>query len=200
MLQTISASRRRFLQVGATVGLAALAVPKLALAAQTTPLAAAKAGLARVGDRIAHHDVVGVADFSLPSSDGRLYLVDMATGASTSMLVAHGRGSDPTHTGWLTRFSNEPNSQCTSEGAFRTLNYYDGEHGASMRLAGLDASNSNAESRAIVVHSAAYVSADMLRTFGVLGRSEGCFALSQADLPTVLERLGPGRLLISTRL
>jgi hypothetical protein len=201
MLEPIRPSRRRFLQVSATLGVtAALASPSLAFAQGQTPLAAAKAGLARVGDRIAHHDVVGVADFSLPSADGRLYLVDMATGRTTSVLVAHGRGSDPTHTGWLSRFSNEPNSQCTSEGAFRTAGYYMGEHGESMRLAGLDPTNSNAESRAIVVHSAPYVCSDLIRAHGVLGRSEGCFAVSQDDLPTVLDRLGPGRLLISTKL
>jgi hypothetical protein len=40
----------------------------------------------------------------------------------------------------------------------------------------------------------------MLRQFGKLGRSEGCFALDPRDLPVVLDRLGPGRLLLSAKL
>jgi hypothetical protein len=66
-----------------------------------------------------------------------------------------------------------------------------------MRVQGLDSTNSNAESRAIVVHGAWYVSEKMIREHGMLGRSEGCFAVAEAHLPTVLDRLGPGRLLLA---
>jgi hypothetical protein len=127
----------------------------------------------------------------------RLHLVDMTSGAVQTLLVAHGRGSDPERTGWLSRFSNAPGSDATSEGAYVTGNYYFGAHGPSMRLIGLDPTNSNAESRAIVVHAAWYVGPEMLRTHGMLGRSEGCFAVSAADLPAMLVRLGPGRLLVA---
>jgi hypothetical protein len=37
----------------------------------------------------------------------------------------------------------------------------------------------------------------MIQTHGMLGRSEGCFAISESHLPTVLDRLGPGRLLLA---
>ena len=115
----------------------------------------------------------------------------------TSYLVAHGRGSDPSHTGFLHRFSNESGSNCTSEGAYRTADYYNGAHGHSMRVEGLEATNSNAEARAIVVHGAWYVSPDMIAQHGMLGRSEGCLAVAEADLPAVLNRLGPGRLIVA---
>ena len=69
-----------------------------------------------------------------------------------------------------------------------------------MRVRGLDDSNSNAEARAIVVHSAWYAEPDVLASTGRLGRSEGCFALSSASLQEVLERLGPGRFLYADRL
>jgi hypothetical protein len=69
-----------------------------------------------------------------------------------------------------------------------------------MRLKGLDPTNSNAEARAIVVHGAWYVSPQMVREHGMLGRSEGCLAVDVADLPKVLERLGPGRLIVATKL
>ena len=160
----------------------------------------AQAELRRVGYRIPNQDVVGVANFSRPSSEPRLHLVDMRTGAVQNFLVAHGRGSDPDKSGWLQTFSNVFNSECSSKGAFLTGGYYYGHHGHSMHLVGLDPTNSNAEAREIVVHSAAYVSPSIIREHGVLGRSEGCFALDVADLPTVLDRLGPGRLLISTKI
>ncbi|HEV2362761.1 MAG TPA: murein L,D-transpeptidase catalytic domain family protein [Caulobacteraceae bacterium] len=172
----------------------------MALAAPQLVIVAARAGLARADARIRRRDVVGVADFSQPSSAPRLHLVDMASGRVDSLLVAHGRGSDPDHTGWLKRFSNAPGSDCTSQGDYVTADYYVGEHGRSMRLIGLDPSNDNAEPRGIVVHAAWYVGPDMVRAHGMLGRSEGCFAVSQADLETVLGRLGPGRLLVATKL
>jgi hypothetical protein len=160
----------------------------------------AQAELERVGRMIPSHDVVGVADFSRPSREPRLHLVDVNSGAVASFLVAHGRGSDPARSGWVQTFSNEVNSECSSRGAFLTADYYVGKHGRSMRLLGLDPTNSNAEAREIVVHSAPYVCPEVVRQTGVLGRSEGCFAVDEADISTVLTRLGPGRLLISTKL
>ena len=193
-------SRRRLLQASASLGLAAISAQAMAADSSGAVVAAAKAGLARVGGQVPNHDVVGVADFGSPSSNSRLHLVDLTSGRTASVLVAHGRGSDPRHTGWLTRFSNDPGSDCTCEGAFLTGADYVGEHGRSMRLQGLDRSNDNAEARAIVVHAAPYVSPAVLRAQGMLGRSLGCFAVSQDDLATVLDRLGPGRLLLSTKL
>ena len=117
----------------------------------------------------------------------------------SSYLVAHGRGSDPTHTGWLERFSNDPGSYATSSGAFRTGSLYVGAHGHSMRLDGLDPTNSNAASRAIVVHGAWYVSEVMIGHSGMLGRSEGCFAVSNSSLAEIISVLGPGRLIYADR-
>jgi hypothetical protein len=91
---------------------------------------------------------VGVADFSQPSRAPHFHLVDLAGGKVESLLVAHGRGSDPDHSGWLRRFSNAPGSAATSEGCYVTGDYYGGQHGRSMRLQGLDPSNDNAYARA----------------------------------------------------
>jgi hypothetical protein len=146
-------------------------------------------------DRIVHRDVIGIADYSLPSRTPRFHLVTLADGSVNSHLVAHGKGSDPAHTGWLERFSNEPHSNATSAGAYRSSDRYVGAHGHSMRLDGLDPTNSNAASRAIVVHSAWYVSERMAGTRGVLGRSQGCFAVSGSSLDEIVKRLGPGRLI-----
>lgn len=160
----------------------------------------ARSGLERLGAHIARHDVVAVADFSKPSSEPRLHLIDMIGGRVERLHVAHGKGSDPDRTGWLRRFSNAPGSDCTSQGAYVTGPYYVGEHGRSMRLAGLDPTNSNAAARAIVIHPAWYASPAIVRVLGMLGRSDGCFAVSQANAAKLLDRLGPGRLLVATRL
>jgi hypothetical protein len=144
---------------------------------------------------ITYRDFIAIADFSLPSRSPRFHVVKLADGAVSSHLVAHGRGSDPLRTGWLKRFSNAPGSNASSEGAYRTGAPYIGAHGHSIRLEGLEQSNDNALARGIVVHSAWYVSDEMVGHFGMLGRSEGCFAVAASTLPEVMTKLGPGRLL-----
>lgn len=163
-------------------------------------LARARHELDRLGSAIALRDVVGLADYSRPSSLPRFHLIDLAREQVRSFLVSHGRGSDPQHSGWLHRFSNEPGSNASSEGAYRTSDLYVGKHGPSMRLVGLERTNSNAQRRAIVVHGAWYADPSMIRKHGQLGRSEGCFAFSDAEVDIILTQLGPGRLLLSTRL
>lgn len=148
---------------------------------------------------IPNRDLIAIADFSQPSRTPRFHLVDIAGGRVSTHLVAHGRGSDPAHTGWLQRFSNKPRSNATSAGAYRTDGVYSGAHGRSIRLTGLDATNDNALSRAIVVHSAWYVSPEMARKHGMLGRSEGCFAVASTSLPEVVERLGAGHLIYADK-
>lgn len=161
--------------------------------------AIARRGLERHAGQVRHRDLVAIADFDRRSAEQRFLLVDMRTGRATRHLVSHGRGSDPDHRGWVQRFSNEPGSLASSDGAYLTADYYDGRHGASQRLIGLDPGNSNAEARAIVIHGAWYVSEEQVRVHGKIGRSEGCFAFSEASLDEVLTRLGPGRLLLAGR-
>jgi hypothetical protein len=155
--------------------------------------------LERHRDSITHRDVIGVADFSLHSRTPRFHLVNLTDGSVRSYLVAHGRGSDPGHTGWLERFSNDPGSNATSAGAYRTGTSYVGAHGHSLRLDGLDPTNSNAAPRAIVVHGAWYVSEAMIGHSGVLGRSQGCFAVANSCVGEIMSTLGPGRLIYADR-
>ena len=155
--------------------------------------------LERHQDSISYRDIIGVADFSLPSRAPRFHLVNLAVGGVESHLVAHGRGSDPSHTGWLERFSNELHSNATSAGAYKTGSPYVGAHGRSMRLEGLDPTNSNALCRAIVVHGAWYVNEQVISHSGMLGRSQGCFAVADSSLPEIMARLGPGRLIYADK-
>ncbi|USI71966.1 murein L,D-transpeptidase catalytic domain family protein [Sphingomonas morindae] len=159
----------------------------------------ALAALGRHQNQVRARDRIALVDFDLPSSQPRFHIVDLASGQSRSLLVSHGRGSDPAHSGWLNRFSNEPGSEASSSGAFLTGDIYVGQHGRSRRLIGLDSTNNNAEPRAIVVHSAWYVSPDMVAQHGKLGRSEGCFAVSVAELDYTLQALGTGRMIYADK-
>ena len=179
-------------------------VPAMPRAAPLPPYAGllerAKAALDRHAGAVTLRDRVAIADFDAPSKDLRFHVVDLIGGQARSYLVAHGRGSDPAHSGWLQSFSNEPNSLASSAGAFRTGEMYVGQHGQAMRLAGLDPQNNNAEPRAIVLHGADYVGEDHIATWGKCGRSEGCFAVAPHMLPHLLTLLGTGRLLYADKI
>jgi hypothetical protein len=178
------------------------AQPRVAVDPAIDPrlLARARAAFDRHRARLRSTDVVGIADFSRPSRDPRFYLLDTRSGRVTSHLVAHGRGSDPAHSGYLEHFSNRIGSEASSHGGYLTGDLYQGKYGRSMRLSGLDPSNSNAQARAIVVHSAWYAEPHVVAEHGKLGRSEGCFALSYNSLQQVLARLGPGRFLYADKI
>ena len=159
----------------------------------------ALAALDRHSRFVPHRDRIAIVDFSAPSSKPRMQLLDIESGKTRDFLVAHGSGSDPAHTGFLHRFSNQPDSNASSQGAFVTANYYVGKHGRSQRLLGLDPTNNNALERAIVVHGAWYAEADMIRSRGKLGRSQGCFAVGDTELAHLFERLGTGRMIYAAR-
>jgi hypothetical protein len=159
----------------------------------------ALASLQQHGSRVAQRDRMAIADFTAGSSQPRFHFVDLVSGKTTTLLVSHGSGSDPSHTGYLKRFSNDFGSNASSEGAFATADYYVGKHGRSQRLIGLDPTNNNALGRAIVVHSAWYANPDMIKTHGMLGRSQGCFAVGERDLDQVFARLGPGRMIFAAK-
>lgn len=157
------------------------------------------ASLNRHSMRVPMHDRIAIADFAIPSYRPRFHIINLGTGKVETLLVAHGIGSDPQHTGVLQNFSNAVGSEATCEGTFVTSDYYVGKHGMSQRLEGLDPTNNNALDRAIVIHSAWYSNSDMIAKWGKLGRSQGCFAVGEQDLARVFERLGQGRMIYSAK-
>lgn len=159
----------------------------------------ALAALDQHAGSIKHRDRIAIIDFSAASSQRRFHFLDVMNGRVSELLVAHGSGSDPHHTGYLERFSNEADSNASSEGAYVTSDYYVGKHGRSQRLRGLDPTNNNAFDRAIVVHGAWYANAEVLQAHGKLGRSQGCFAVGEGDLQAVFDHLGEGRLIFAAR-
>jgi hypothetical protein len=160
----------------------------------------ARAKAALDSHKIWPRDAMAVVDFSQPSADPRFHVVDLVSGEVESFRVAHGRGSDPDHSGFVERFSNDFGSYASSNGAYATGDYYDGKYGLSMKVRGLDWSNYNAEPRAIVIHNAWYAEDDMIATHGKLGRSEGCFAMSRENQYKVMRKLAGGRMIYADKL
>jgi hypothetical protein len=161
----------------------------------------AMASLNSHGAYIARRDRIALVDFSLPSREPRFQLVDLESGkVERTLLVAHGKGSDLSNSGYVQQFSNAPGSDCSSQGAYCTANRYYGKHGASQRLIGLDATNNAALERAIVIHAASYVDPDVANARGRIGRSWGCFALNDAEVRPTMDWLGEGRMIYADKL
>ena len=163
-------------------------------------LGLAQREIQKAGAQIWRRDIVGVADFARPSSLPRFHFANLENGTIRSFYVAHGRGSDHEHDGWLKNFSNVVGSEATSRGAYLTAEWYKGKYGTSIRLLGLDGDNSTALDRAIVMHPAAYASPTWIEKYGKLGRSEGCFAMAPDQFNEALWHLSGGRLLFADRI
>jgi hypothetical protein len=143
--------------------------------------------------------VLTVIDYGLPSSQRRLWVVEPASRRILFReFVAHGRGSaDPRDPDRAVRFGNGMGSLRSSLGAFLTGETYEGQHGYSLRLLGLEPGrNDRAEERRIVMHPADYVSRTFrLQSGGRLGRSFGCPALDPAVAPRLIDTIRSGSVL-----
>jgi L,D-transpeptidase catalytic domain len=137
-------------------------------------------------DRGVGPSVIVIVDYAKPSSQPRLYAVDLVSGQGldTPVAVAHGIGSDRNDDGIAESFSNVYNSLASSLGAARGAELYTGINGLSLRLDGLDASNSGMRVRDIVAHSypperRRYFNASLVQVRGGKpGLSEGCFVVA----------------------
>ena len=129
-------------------------------------------------------NLLTVIDYSLPSSQPRLFVFDlMSHKLLFRELVAHGKNSGGDRANF---FSNASGSLATSLGLFVTADPYIGSNGYSLRLRGLEEGiNDMAWDRAIVMHGASYVSRAAIQALGRLGRSWGCPAVR----PEVAEKL-----------
>ena len=163
-------------------------------------LGRARAAFDRFRPMIRRPGTVVIADFAKASREHRFYILDTASGRVTQHLVAHGRGSDPAHRGFVDYFSNRMGSNASSAGAYLTGDVYNGKYGRSMRVHGLEDRNSNAHARAIVIHHAWYAEPHVAAEHGKLGRSEGCFAVCSESHREVLARLGPGTFLYADKI
>jgi len=159
-------------------------------------LAARAAECARKQGRLDGFRHLAVIDYSLPSTQPRLWVFDVEHGRLLFQeLVAHGRNTGDAK---AERFSNSEGSHMSSIGLFKTLEPYYGSNGYSLRLSGLDPGfNDNALARAIVMHGAPYVSEAIAERLGRLGRSWGCPAVRPEVARTVIDTLKGGALLFA---
>ena len=177
---------------------AVLLYARMGLAAEGLPLNVFREGLVGYynlrprASRISSPPVLTLLDFSRPSQQKRLWVIDVARAKVLfHTLVAHGKASGADVP---MAFSNKGGSEMSSLGFYRTASTtYNGKHGLSLRLVGLDPGfNTNAESRAVVVHGAEYVCQDFVRTHGRLGRSQGCPALPVAETTAIVQAIKGG--------
>ena len=144
--------------------------------------------------RMSKKDVLTIADFSKPSSEKRLFVIDMEEGKILfQTLVAHGRKSGLIY---ATEFSNKPESNKSSLGFYLTMQPYYGGKGYALRLQGLEKGiNDNAFERAIVLHGSDYVTSQFANNNGYLGRSLGCPAVPTKQTKAIINSIKNGSLL-----
>ncbi|HEY0332391.1 MAG TPA: murein L,D-transpeptidase catalytic domain family protein [Stenotrophomonas sp.] len=163
---------------------------------QVLGLAAEALQCARRHQQVGEGALLGVIDYSRPSTERRLWVFDL--GRQRLLFqewVAHGRN---TGDNVAAHFSNSDGSYMSSLGAFATQETYTGHNGYSLRLQGLEPGfNDNARDRAIVMHGAPYVSEAIIRSQGRLGRSLGCPAVRPAIARQLIDTLRGGSLVFA---
>jgi hypothetical protein len=142
-------------------------------------------------EKLANCDLLSIADLSQSANNKRLYVIDLARKMVLfHTYVSHGRNSGEEY---ASSFGNKDGSYKSSLGFFLTGSVYDGQHGTSLRLLGMEQGiNHRALDRGIVVHGANYVSEEFIRSNGRLGRSQGCPAVPEKECRPIVERIKEG--------
>lgn len=141
--------------------------------------------------KIKKDNILSILDFSLPSGEKRLFVIDLALGKLLfNTYASHGKNSGAI---LPTRFSNRQNSNQSSLGFYITGDVYAGKHGPSLRLEGEeDGINDNAFNRGIVLHGAAYADEKIARQRGYIGRSLGCPAVPLHLTGPIIQKIKEG--------
>ena len=141
--------------------------------------------------KIRRKNILTVIDFSKPSNEDRLYIIDLCNRQILhKSIVAHG-----VNTGRLyaKNFSNENNSRQSSLGFYITTSTYTGKYDLALRLEGMEHSNNHASSRGVVMHAAKYATYEFLKqNGGALGRSYGCPAMPFKHFHQVVDWIKEG--------
>lgn len=139
--------------------------------------------------------IITIIDYDLPSTERRLWVIDLESKKILHhILVAHGKNTGNNR---ALKFSNKIGSHQSSLGSFVTEGMYVGKHGSSLYLKGIEKKwNSNARKRAIVMHTADYVSRSFIMKHGRLGRSHGCPAIPNKEMGIMKEISGNSFLFI----
>ena len=142
-------------------------------------------------NRITRSSYLTVCDFSQSSRNKRLYIIDIENNELViHTYVAHGKNSGDEY---ANRFSNTPESLQSSLGFYITTVTYNGKHGLSLRMNGVDPGfNDKALERTIVLHGAAYVDAARVKAGMYMGRSWGCPAVPQHESKNIINTIKNG--------
>ncbi len=145
-------------------------------------------------DKAKRKDILTVIDFTLPSTEKRMYVLDLKHKKLLyHTVVAHGRNSGDNY---ATNFSNKHGSYQSSLGFYLTAETYQGGNGYSLRLDGLEKDiNDQARARAVVMHGADYCNVNLVKSMGRLGRSYGCPALPRELNTAVINTIKGGSML-----
>ncbi len=135
--------------------------------------------------------VLSIVDFSLPSSQKRLFVINIITQELIFYdYVAHGKNSGAAV---AKSFSNKMNSLKSSLGFFVTKNTYNGKNGLSLALDGKEKGvNDHALARAVVIHGAPYVNESFASQKYGMGRSWGCPAVPEKISTSLIEAIKDG--------
>jgi hypothetical protein len=145
----------------------------------------------RQAGKITNDRIITIIDFTKSSSSKRLFVIDLEKELLLfNTYVAHGQNSGKAY---ATQFSNIPESLQSSLGFYQTSETYIGKHGYSMQLIGLENGiNDKANERAIVLHGAEYVSEQLIRAQGYIGRSWGCPAVPEKYSKPIINAIKNG--------
>lgn len=142
-------------------------------------------------NKIANKNLLTICDYSQPSSNKRLYVIDLKNNAILyQTYVAHGHNSGADV---ASSFSNVNSSNKSSEGFLVTAETYIGHNGYSMRFDGMEKGiNDNIRARDVVMHGSVYVCAERAKNGTMMGRSWGCPAVSSAESEEIINTIKNG--------
>lgn len=138
--------------------------------------------------KIANQRYLTIADMSMASNRPRLYIIDMEKQELLlKTFVSHGKNSGLL---FAKQFSNSLGSFQSSLGFYVTGKPYQGKHGKSLVLKGMESGiNDKAEQRAIVLHGADYANQGFVNQQGYLGRSLGCPAVPNNQVEEIIKAI-----------
>ena len=139
-------------------------------------------------NHVEHSQMITVIDYSLPSSEKRLWIFDLAEKKLLfNTYVSHGLNSGVLLSNY---FSNKFNSKASSIGVYKTVDVYYGRHGLSLKLNGLEQGfNDNASNRSVVMHGGWYVDERFIKKYGRAGRSWGCPAVPESLKTSIINTI-----------
>lgn len=138
---------------------------------------------------VANQRYISIGDYSRNSNGKRFFVIDLVTGNIDSYMMASGKNSDKNHDGKVDKngFSNEARNKASTKGCNLTGSIYQGGHGASLNLHGLEKTNDNNCGRRVVMHSN-----DRYMYNDPLGRSWGCQVFREKDRKEFMSKIAGG--------